>query len=110
MQKTILISIIILFVMIRPNILQAKDINNFDKYMNDWNEKRDIASRMLSEAELAFKSGDELNGCIAQRQASKYGIEATESLINALKTQDTTEGIENIKLGLNKWKELGESC
>ena len=62
------------------------------------------------DAENQFKSGDELSGCATQKKASKYGIEATKSLIKAMEDNESPEGIKNLETGLNKWRELGDFC
>ncbi len=79
-------------------------------YMNEWDEKREDASRYLEEAEKAFRNGDEITGCIAQRKAGEVGIDATKSLINAMKANGSTDGIENLNSGLLKWQELKDYC
>ena len=83
---------------------------DFESYMQEWNDKRELATQYLLDAEKALKEGDEATGCVAQRKASKYGIEATESLIKAMKINGSTDGLENFESGLNKWKELGDFC
>ncbi len=83
---------------------------DFAGYMNDWNRKRDLASRYLLDAERALKDGDDLLACAIQQKASKYGIEATESLIKAIKINGSTDDFDNLEAGLNKWREIGASC
>ena len=78
--------------------------------MQNWNKNREIASNLLLEAEDALKDGDEMTACIKQRKASKYGIDATTYLLKAMEQSESKEGLENIKVGLRKWKELGNSC
>ena len=88
----------------------AESSEKFDSYMQQWDEKRELATQYLLQAEKYLKEGDELSGCSSQEKASKYGIEATQALINAMKINDSTEGIQDLKAGLNKWKELGDFC
>ena len=83
---------------------------DFDMYMKEWNEKRELATQCLLDAEKSLKEGDEATACVTQRKASKYGIEATESLIKAMKINGSTDGLENFESGLNKWRELGDFC
>ncbi len=78
--------------------------------MKEWDEKRELASKYLQEAEKSLKEGDALAGCSSQREASRYGIEATEALIKAMEANGSKNEIENLKAGLNKWKELGDFC
>ena len=83
---------------------------DFESYMYEWNDKRELATQYLLEAEKALKEGDKTTGCTKQRKASKYGIEATESLIKAMKIHGSIDGLENFESGLNKWRELGDFC
>ena len=107
-MKCLLVScLIVLLITIQSAAAFAK---GFESYMQEWNEKRELATQYLSEADRALKEGDEVTGCITQRKASKYGIEATKSLIKAMKINGSTDGLENFESGLNKWKELGDFC
>ena len=99
--------VLLLTTQIKPAYAVVKD---FELYMKDWNDKRELATQYLLEAEEAFKEGDEAIGCVIQRKASKYGIEATQSLIIAMKLNGSDQGVENFEYGLNKWKELGDFC
>tara|TARA_B100000700_G_C14564696_1_gene632744 strand:+ start:361 stop:648 length:288 start_codon:yes stop_codon:yes gene_type:complete len=83
---------------------------DFQTHMNEWNEKRVLASQYLLDAEKFLKEGDKAKGCSKQREASQYGIQATESLIKAMKINDSTDGLENFESGLKKWRELGDFC
>ncbi len=78
--------------------------------MNDWDEKINLASQFLDKAEESLKSGDALQACSDQSQASKYGIEGTQSLIKAFVISGTTDDLADLESGLAKWKEIGESC
>ena len=78
--------------------------------MNEWDEKRELATQYLIDAEKAIKAGDKTNGCLKQRKASDYGIEATESLIKAMKINGSTDGLKNFESALNKWREIGDFC
>ena len=78
--------------------------------MKEWNEKKELASEYLLKAEEEFEAGDELSACATQKEASEYGISATQSLIYAMEINGTTDSIENLKAGINKWKEIGDVC
>ena len=78
--------------------------------MDTWNEKIKLASQYLEEAENELKNGDAIQGCINQKKAAGFGIEATESLIKAFQANGSQNDIENIKTGLKKWKELRDFC
>ena len=82
----------------------------FREYMLIWDEKRELASQYLLKAEASFKEGNELVGCASQQKASFYGIEATNALITAMELNGTEDGIDDLKVGLNKWRELGDFC
>ncbi len=78
--------------------------------MNNWNEKIKIASDYLDKAEQSLKEGDEIQGCIKQRKAAEYGIDATNSLIKAFQERDPNYDMSDIETGLAKWKELRDFC
>ena len=84
--------------------------SQFGGYMNVWNENIELASQYLKNAETEFKNGNELQGCVDQRKAAKYGIKATESLIKAFEISGSTDDLSNIEHGLDKWKELRDFC
>ena len=90
----------------------ALSINNenFSDYMDTWNEKIKLASEYLDQAENELKNGDAIQGCINQKKAAGFGIEASESLIKAFKVNGSQGDIENIETGLKKWKELRDFC
>ena len=83
---------------------------NFRDYMDTWNEKIKLASEYLDQAENELKNGDAIQGCINQKKAAGFGIEATESLIKAFQENGSQGDIENIETGLKKWKELRDFC
>ena len=99
---------LLLFIIGKPSL--SEELSNFDYHLENWNKNIELASQYLKDAEKELKNGDELQGCINQRKAAKYGIEATESLIKAFEVNGSTEDITNIKAGLNKWKELRDFC
>ncbi len=111
MKSVLLIILFLLFYIgVSPDILAADSEDAFQSYMNVWNEKRELASKYLLEAETALKEGDVLTGCAKQKIASQYGVYATESLIKAIKLKGNSQEIENLQSGLNKWKEIGDYC
>ena len=83
---------------------------DFETYMKVWEQKRELATRYLLKAEKSLREGNKDNGCSNQRKASKYGIEATQSLIKAMKINGSEDGLDGLQSGLNKWRELGDFC
>tara|TARA_B100000700_G_scaffold314442_1_gene401028 strand:+ start:189 stop:530 length:342 start_codon:yes stop_codon:yes gene_type:complete len=102
--------IIILNIFIFANEAKASDSVNFERFMAEWNEQKELASKYLLKAEDEFKSGDELSACASQKEASDYGVAATQSLIYAMEVNGTTDSIENLEAGIQKWKEIGDVC
>ena len=100
----------LILVLINPRQSLAQENKQFDIYMNQWDQKRELASQYLIEAEKSFKEGDELSACSNQQKASEFGIEATQALIKAMKINGSNNGIENLQAGLDKWRELGKYC
>ena len=100
-------SLLVLLITFQSTFAFAQD---FEFYMQEWNDKRGLATQYLLDAENALKEGNKASGCVKQRKASKYGIEATESLIKAMKIHGSTDGLENFESGLNRWRELGDFC
>ena len=88
----------------------VKAETEFEMYLGDFYQKQDKASKILKEIEIDLKDGSRDKVCARQREAAKYGIEATESLIKAFKINDSNIEIENLQAGLNKWKELRDYC
>ncbi len=84
--------------------------SDFTQYQDEWSKNKVLASKYLEEASKAFKEGDELSGCVAQQKAGMFGIKATESLIKAKEINNNKEEIIDLKRGLEKWKELRDSC
>ena len=82
----------------------------FELYMDDFYTKQEQASRLLKELEIDLKNGSSERVCARQRKAANYGIEPTESLIKAFKISGTLSQTDDIKAGLNKWKELRDNC
>ena len=109
MKRFLLLSLIfpifILF-LIKP----VKAETEFEIYLKEFYQKQDKASKILKGIELDLKDGSRDSVCARQREAAIYGIEATESLIKAFKINGSNTEIENLKTGLNKWKELRDYC
>ena len=107
----IIASLVVLFIsFINNKAAVADNQSQYSILMDEWNKNKDIASKLLLEAEGQFKDGDEISGCSTQRKASEYGIKATNSLIEAMKANQFYDGLENLEAGLNKWKELRDLC
>ena len=88
----------------------VKAETEFEMYLSDFYQKQDKASKILKEIEIDLKDGTRDKVCSRQREAAKYGIEATESLIKAFKINGSKIEMENLQAGLNKWKELRDYC
>ena len=84
--------------------------SELDMYLNDFYQKQEKASQLLKEIETDLKKGTRDRVCARQREAASYGIEATESLIKALKSKGSQIDIENFEEGLDKWRDLREKC
>ena len=109
-KKIVILIIFLLALLVKTDLAGASSETNFEKFMNEWNEKKELASQYLLKAEEQFEEGDELSACATQKEASEYGILATQSLIYAMEVNGTTDSIENLKAGINKWKEIGDVC
>jgi len=90
--------------------MSANAESEFERYLGDFYQKQEKASKILKEIEIDLKDGSRERVCARQREAASYGIEATESLIKAFKTNGSTIEIENLQAGLNKWRELRDYC
>ncbi|WP_320674172.1 hypothetical protein [Prochlorococcus sp. MIT 1341] len=110
MNRFLTICAAILLITSLSQMTLASSEEDFMKYMQVWDEKRDLASKYLEEAESEFKAGDELSGCASQQKAAEYGIDATNALLKAMKMNSSADGIENIESGLRKWQELRDFC
>tara|TARA_Y100001968_G_scaffold271866_1_gene263731 strand:+ start:1212 stop:1484 length:273 start_codon:yes stop_codon:yes gene_type:complete len=84
--------------------------SELEMYLNNFYQKQEKASKILKEIEIDLKDGSRDRACARQREAAKYGIEATESLIKAFKTNGSKTEIENLQAGLEKWRELRDYC
>ena len=102
----LLISIILLFFSVKSAYAESE----FELYLSDFYQKQEKASKILKDIEIDLKDGSRERVCARQREAANYGIEATESLIKALKTNGSKTEIENLQAGLQKWIELRDYC
>ena len=84
--------------------------SDFEMNLNIFYEQQQKASKILRELETELKNGSRDRVCTRQREAAGYGIEATESLIKALKNNGSKTEIENLQSALDKWRELRENC
>tara|TARA_B100000700_G_scaffold263807_1_gene301157 strand:- start:1452 stop:1781 length:330 start_codon:yes stop_codon:yes gene_type:complete len=100
------ISVILLFF----SAISVNAESEFELYLNDFYQKQDKASKILKEIEIDLKDGSRAKVCARQKEAARYGIEATESLIKAFKINGSISQIDNLQAGLNKWKELRDYC
>ena len=98
------------FVLLFFSVISANAESDFELYLNDFYQKQDKASKILNEIELDLKDGSRDRVCARQREAASYGIEATESLIKAFKTNGSKTEMENLQAGLDKWRELRDYC
>ena len=110
-MKYLFITVLIVLTLLLPNNLVFANSNDqFQYYFENWNQKIKLASQFLDEAEEELKNGNEAQGCIKQRKAADYGIEATQSLIQAFKESESTSDLSDIQSGLKKWEELRDFC
>ena len=94
-------------------LFSATSVNadsEFEMYLSDFYQKQDKASKILKEIETDLKEGSRERVCKRQREAARYGIEATESLIKAFETNGSEYEIKNLQGGLKKWMELRDYC
>ena len=102
----LLISLVLLF----SSVISVNSESEIEMNLNDFYQKQEKASKILKEIETDLKDGSRDRVCARQREAASYGIEATESLIKAFKTNGSKTEIENLLAGLDKWRELRDYC
>ena len=102
----LLISLALLFCA----LTSANAESSFEMYLSDFYLKQEKATKILKEIETDLKKGSRDRVCARQREAAIYGIEATESLMRAFKTNGSKIEMENLQSGLDKWKELRDYC
>ena len=98
--------VVLLFSSVKPVSAESE----FETYLSDFYQKQEKASKILKEIETDLKDGSRDRVCARQREAASYGIEATESLIKAFKTNGSASQMENLQAGLDKWRELRDYC
>ena len=109
MKRLFLLSLIV-FIFLFFSIKLVKAETKFEMYLSDFYQKQDKASKILKGIEIDLKDGSRDRVCLRQREAARYGIEATESLIKAFEINGSKAEMENLQAGLNKWKELRDYC
>ena len=102
----LLISLVVLY----SSVISVNAESEFEMYLIDFYQKQEKASKLLKEIETDLKDGSRDRVCARQREAASYGIEATESLIKAFKTNGSESQMENLQAGLDKWRELRDYC
>jgi hypothetical protein len=102
----LLISLFLLF----SSVISVNAESEFEMYLIDFYQKQEKASKLLKEIETDLKDGSRDRVCSRQREAASYGIEATESLIKAFKTNGSKTEMDNLQAGLDKWRELRDYC
>ena len=102
----LLISLVLLF----SSVISVNAESEFELFLNDFYQKQEKASKLLKEIETDLKDGSRDRVCARQREAASYGIEATELLIKAFKTNGSKTEMENLQAGLDKWRELRDYC
>ena len=106
LSPLLLISLFLLF----SSVISVNAESEFEMYLIDFYQKQGKASKILKEIETDLKDGSRDRVCSKQREAARYGIEATESLIKAFKTNGSKTEIDNLQAGLDKWRELRDYC
>tara|TARA_B100000965_G_scaffold369185_1_gene356397 strand:+ start:178 stop:507 length:330 start_codon:yes stop_codon:yes gene_type:complete len=109
-MKSVLLLSSLLYFSIFIFLLPVKADTDFEMYLSDFYKKQEQASTILKEIEIDLKEGSRAGLCARQRKAANYGIEATESLIKAFKINGSNTEIDNLKSGLDKWRELRDYC
>ena len=102
----LLISIVLLFLTVKSVNAQSE----FEMYLSDFYQKQEKASKILKGIETDLKDGSRDRVCARQREAASYGIEATESLIKAFKSNGSKTEMQNLQAGVDKWRELRDYC
>ena len=109
-MKSFLLLSLIVSIFLFFSLTPVKAETEFEMYLNEFYQKQDRASKILKGIEIDLKDGSRESVCSRQREAAKYGIEATESLIKAFEINGSKTEMENLQAGLNKWKELRDYC
>ena len=109
MKRLIFLSLIFV-VLLFSSVIPVSAESEFEIYLSDFYQNQEKASKILKEIETDLKDGSRDRVCARQREAASYGIEATESLIKAFKTNGSESQMENLQAGLDKWRELRDYC
>ena len=109
MKRLFLLSLIVSIFLVF-SLQPVKAETEYEMYLNNFYQKQGKASEILKEIEIDLKDGSRERVCTRQREAARYGIEATESLIKAFEINGSKTEIESLQSGLNKWKELRDYC
>ena len=109
MKRLFFLSLIFV-VLLFSSVIPVNAESEFELYLSDFYQKQEKASKILKEIETDLKDGSRDRVCARQREAASYGIEATESLIKAFKTNGSASQLENLQAGLDKWRELRDYC
>ena len=109
MKRLFLLSLMFV-VLLFSSVISVNAQSEFEMYISDFYQKQERASQILKEIETDLKDGARDRVCARQRQAAIYGIEATESLIKAFKSNGSKTEMENLQAGLDKWRELRDYC
>ena len=109
MKRLLLLSLIFCFLFF-ISLIPVNAQTEFEMYLSDFYQKQERASIILKKIETDLKDGSKDRICARQREAANYGIEATESLIKAFRINGSKTEIENLKAGLDKWRELRDYC
>ena len=109
MKRLFFLSLIFV-VLLFSSVIPVSAESEFELYLGDFYQKQEKASKILKEIETDLKDGSRDRVCARQREAASYGIEATESLIKAFKTNGSESQMENLQAGLDKWRELRDYC
>ncbi len=110
MIKTILLALFLSIILVDTSYASEDLTLNYPLYMDEFKRNQNIATKILLDAENALKDGNKQLACTKQKEASRYGILASEALINALDAFGSDIGIDNIKSNLVRWKRLSNSC
>ena len=109
MKRLFFLSLIFV-VLLFSSVIPVSAESEIELYLSDFYQKQEKASKILKEIETDLKDGSRDRVCARQREAASYGIEATESLIKAFKTNGSESQMENLQAGLDKWRELRDYC
>ena len=109
-MKRLFSLLLVSFFLLIFSVISVNAESEFEMYLSDFYQKQEKASKILKEIETDLKDGSRQRVCARQREAASYGIEATESLIKAFKTNGSKTEMENLQAGLDKWRELRDYC